>query len=69
MLQIVTQGLIALEDVGKIKPGDKLDTMGVHGIAPFFAPIDLSKGGQVFVDETTGFVHLYIYSEIRIFHW
>uniref|UniRef100_A0A915ALI5 Uncharacterized protein n=1 Tax=Parascaris univalens TaxID=6257 RepID=A0A915ALI5_PARUN len=52
-LTIITQGLIALEDVGKIKPSDKLDTMGVHGIAPFFAPIDLSKGGQVFVDETT----------------
>uniref|UniRef100_A0A183UWS7 EGF-like domain-containing protein n=1 Tax=Toxocara canis TaxID=6265 RepID=A0A183UWS7_TOXCA len=53
-LTISTQGLIALEDVVKIKSGQKLDTMGVHGVAPFFAPIDLSKGGQVFVDENTG---------------
>ena len=52
--QISTNGIIALEDAATMKPNERLDDVGVHGVAPFFAAIDLTKRGEVLVGETTG---------------
>lgn len=43
-----------MEDNSKINAGDHLASSGIHGLAPFFANIDIRKGGQIFVDETDG---------------
>uniref|UniRef100_A0A915Q1X0 EGF-like domain-containing protein n=1 Tax=Setaria digitata TaxID=48799 RepID=A0A915Q1X0_9BILA len=51
-LMISTLGIISLEDSSKINVGDHLASSGIHGIAPFFANIDIRKGGQIFVEET-----------------
>uniref|UniRef100_A0A1I8ASX4 Nidogen n=1 Tax=Steinernema glaseri TaxID=37863 RepID=A0A1I8ASX4_9BILA len=51
-ISISANGLITVEE-GKISSGEKLDDMEAQGVAPFFAPIDLSRGGQVTVSETT----------------
>ncbi|VBB33000.1 unnamed protein product [Acanthocheilonema viteae] len=51
-LMISTLGIISVEDSSKVNAGDHLATSGIHGIAPFFANIDIRKGGQIFVDET-----------------
>ncbi|CAD5221512.1 unnamed protein product [Bursaphelenchus xylophilus] len=51
-LTISSNGLITVDDSVNILPGDSLDDMNVVGIAPFFAPIDLSKGGDVRVKES-----------------
>lgn len=40
--------------MAQFQPGDHLDNMEVLGIAPFFAAIDLSKGGEISISETTG---------------
>lgn len=54
VLQISSQGIIAMDDIGKLKAGEPLESQRVRGFAPFFAPIDILKGGEVSVDETTG---------------
>nr|CTP81763.1 BMA-DEX-1 [Brugia malayi] len=51
-LTISTLGIISVEDSSKVNAGDHLASSGIHGIAPFFANIDIRKGGQIFVDET-----------------
>ncbi|MCP9257182.1 Nidogen-like protein [Dirofilaria immitis] len=51
-LTISTLGIISLEESIKVSAGDHLASIGIHGIAPFFANIDIRKGGQIFVDET-----------------
>ncbi|EJD75008.1 nidogen [Loa loa] len=51
-LMISTLGIISVEDSSKINVGDHLGSSGIHGIAPFFANIDIRKGGQIFVEET-----------------
>jgi hypothetical protein len=43
-----------MDDVGKLKPGEALEDQRVKGFAPFFAGIDILRGGEVSVDETTG---------------
>ncbi|CAD6194117.1 unnamed protein product [Caenorhabditis auriculariae] len=48
-LTITSSGIIATNDVKK--DGAKLGDMQVVGIAPFFAPIDLSRGGAIAVQE------------------
>ncbi|KAL3097761.1 hypothetical protein niasHS_000496 [Heterodera schachtii] len=55
---ITTNGLILVEgakQLGTIASGEqpRLDELEVHGVAPFFAPIDLAQQGQIFVEETT----------------
>lgn len=52
--KVSTHGIIAIGEVDSTKLGNKLDMMSVHGVAPFFAPMDLRKGGQISVDETSG---------------
>ncbi|CAD5215564.1 unnamed protein product [Bursaphelenchus okinawaensis] len=52
-LTISANGLITVDDSVNILPGDSLDDMNVVGIAPFFALIDLSKGGEVKVKESS----------------
>ncbi|TKR78276.1 hypothetical protein L596_019108 [Steinernema carpocapsae] len=52
-ISISTNGLITVEEAVSVKPGEKLDDMEALGIAPFFSPIDISRGGQVSVLETT----------------
>uniref|UniRef100_A0A158Q893 EGF-like domain-containing protein n=1 Tax=Elaeophora elaphi TaxID=1147741 RepID=A0A158Q893_9BILA len=51
-LTISTLGIISVEDSSKVNAGDHLASSGIHGIAPFFANIDIRKGGQIFVHET-----------------
>uniref|UniRef100_A0A915E034 Uncharacterized protein n=1 Tax=Ditylenchus dipsaci TaxID=166011 RepID=A0A915E034_9BILA len=53
-IMISTNGLIVVKELSKLNPGDQLDDMEMLGIAPFFAPIDLTSGnGEVVVSETT----------------
>ncbi|VDK77265.1 unnamed protein product [Litomosoides sigmodontis] len=51
-LMISTLGIISVEESLKVGAVDHLASSGIHGIAPFFANIDIRKGGQIFVDET-----------------
>ena len=39
--------------MNKVRPDDTLESMNVLGIAPFFGPIDLSRGGEVTIGEAT----------------
>lgn len=43
-----------MEDTSKVNAGDHLASSGIHGIAPFFANIDIRKGGHIFLEETDG---------------
>uniref|UniRef100_A0A914UMS4 Uncharacterized protein n=1 Tax=Plectus sambesii TaxID=2011161 RepID=A0A914UMS4_9BILA len=52
-ITISSQGIIAMDDVGKLKAGEPLEEQRVRGFAPFFAAIDVLRGGEVSVDETT----------------
>uniref|UniRef100_A0A0N5AG61 EGF-like domain-containing protein n=1 Tax=Syphacia muris TaxID=451379 RepID=A0A0N5AG61_9BILA len=48
---VSTNGVIAIEsDINLNAP---LETSGIHGIAPFFAPIDTTERGEIFIDEST----------------
>ncbi|CAB3402394.1 unnamed protein product [Caenorhabditis bovis] len=49
-LTITSTGLISIDEMSKDGPA-RLEEMQLVGIAPFFAPIDLSKGGSVSVEE------------------
>ncbi|CAJ0599781.1 unnamed protein product [Cylicocyclus nassatus] len=49
-ITITTSGLLSLTDIAKAS-GDKLEEMKMTGVAPFFAPIDTSRGGHVTVAE------------------
>ncbi|WKX98563.1 hypothetical protein Q1695_013892 [Nippostrongylus brasiliensis] len=51
-ITVTTSGLLSLSDVPK-PFGDSLEQMHMTGIAPFFAPIDTSRGGHVTVAEVT----------------
>ncbi|XGW18487.1 hypothetical protein V3C99_002808 [Haemonchus contortus] len=51
-ITVTTSGLISLTDVPKTF-GDSLEHMHMTGVAPFFAPIDTSRGGHVTVAEVT----------------
>uniref|UniRef100_A0A158PBH6 Nucleoporin_N domain-containing protein n=1 Tax=Angiostrongylus cantonensis TaxID=6313 RepID=A0A158PBH6_ANGCA len=51
-ITVTTSGLLSLMDVPK-SVGDKLEELHVTGVAPFFAPIDTSRGGHVTVAEVT----------------
>uniref|UniRef100_A0AC34PZ99 Uncharacterized protein n=1 Tax=Panagrolaimus sp. JU765 TaxID=591449 RepID=A0AC34PZ99_9BILA len=51
ILTISNSGLILVEEMSKVHVKDKLEDMNVLGIAPFFGPIDLSKGGRVTIAE------------------
>ncbi|EPB73769.1 Nidogen-like protein [Ancylostoma ceylanicum] len=51
-ITVTTSGLLSLTDVSKAS-GEKLEEMKMTGIAPFFAPIDTSRGGHVTVAEVT----------------
>ncbi|KAI6188477.1 EGF-like domain-containing protein [Aphelenchoides besseyi] len=53
-LIVSTNGLITVDGLTTpLQPGDHLDDMNVHGIAPFFAAVDLSRHGEVTISETT----------------
>ncbi|KAK0417416.1 hypothetical protein QR680_012996 [Steinernema hermaphroditum] len=52
-ISISTNGMITIDESGKVDAGEKLDDVEALGVAPFFAPIDISRGGQVTVAETT----------------
>ncbi|VDO61299.1 unnamed protein product [Haemonchus placei] len=51
-ITVTTSGLLSLTDVPKTF-GDSLEHMHMTGVAPFFAPIDTSRGGHVTVAEVT----------------
>ncbi|RCN32455.1 calcium binding EGF domain protein [Ancylostoma caninum] len=51
-ITVTTSGLLSLTDVSRAS-GEKLEEMKMTGIAPFFAPIDTSRGGHVTVAEVT----------------
>nr|CDJ82526.1 Nidogen and EGF calcium-binding domain containing protein [Haemonchus contortus] len=51
-ITVTTSGLLSLTDVPKTF-GDRLEHMHMTGVAPFFAPIDTSRGGHVTVAEVT----------------
>ncbi|KAL6727667.1 hypothetical protein Aduo_009523 [Ancylostoma duodenale] len=51
-ITVTTSGLLSLTDVSKAS-GEKLEEMKMTGVAPFFAPIDTSRGGHVTVAEVT----------------
>lgn len=51
-ITVTTSGLLSLTDVPKTS-GDNLEQMHMTGVAPFFAPIDTSRGGHVTVAEVT----------------
>ncbi|KAJ1369076.1 hypothetical protein KIN20_030463 [Parelaphostrongylus tenuis] len=51
-ITVTTSGLLSLTDVPK-SAGDKLEELHITGVAPFFAPIDTSRGGHVTVAEVT----------------
>ncbi|KAK6027718.1 Nidogen-like protein, partial [Ostertagia ostertagi] len=51
-ITVTTSGLLSITDVPKTF-GDNLEQMHLTGVAPFFAPIDTSRGGHVTVAEVT----------------
>ncbi|KAE9550713.1 hypothetical protein FO519_006079 [Halicephalobus sp. NKZ332] len=52
-LTVSNSGLILVQEMKKVRAKDRLEDMNVLGIAPFFGPIDLSKGGRVTIAENT----------------
>ncbi len=48
-----------MSDVPKIEEGTKLEDMHFEGFAPFFGRTDLSRGGNVYVHESTGRIRFF----------
>ncbi|KAK6040008.1 Nidogen-like protein [Cooperia oncophora] len=51
-ITVTTSGLLSISDLPKTFGGN-LEQMHLTGVAPFFAPIDTSRGGHVTVAEVT----------------